>query len=34
MVTINFLKYLENIGLTKNIFRVGQKQYYYKCVIV
>jgi len=25
LVTVNFLKYLENIGLTKNILRVGQK---------
>jgi len=25
VVTKNFLKYLDNIGLTKNIFRVGHK---------
>lgn len=25
VVTKTFLKYLDNIGLTKNIFRVGQK---------
>ena len=25
VVTKNFLKYLDNIGLTKNIFRVQQK---------
>ena len=26
VITINFLKYLENIGLTKNVLRVGQNQ--------
>jgi len=29
LVIINFLKYLENIGLTKNILRVGQKAVLY-----
>jgi hypothetical protein len=33
VVTKNFLKYLQNIGLTKNILRVGQKQEYYKHVM-
>ena len=33
VVTKNFIKYLENTGLTKNIFRVGKKQYHYKWVI-
>jgi len=25
MITRHFLKYLENMGLTKNVLRVGQK---------
>jgi hypothetical protein len=29
MVTENLIKYLENIGLTKNILAAGQRQYYY-----
>jgi hypothetical protein len=28
--TRNFLKYLENVGLTKNILRVGQNEFYYE----
>jgi len=28
VITKSLLKYLENIGLTKIILRLGQKQYY------